>query len=70
MKPKAVQIVERFWSLMMTNNFRSVGAVLSNDFVLEWPQSNERIRGRDNFAAMNEEYTAYGRWSFVVKRNV
>jgi len=41
---------------------------MSDDFTLEWPQSNERIRGRDNFAAMNEEYPAHGRWEFTVNR--
>ena len=53
---------------MATNDFRSVGAVLSDDFVLEWPQSNERIRGRKNYAAMNEEYPAHGRWRFTVNK--
>jgi SnoaL-like domain len=41
---------------------------MSDDFTLEWPQSNERIRGRDNFAAMNQEYSAHGRWEFTVNR--
>jgi len=53
---------------MQTNDFRSVGEVLSNDFILEWPQSKERIRGRDNFAAMNEQYPANGRWEFQINR--
>jgi hypothetical protein len=70
MKPKAVEAVEQFWSLMMTNNFRSVGSVLSDEFILEWPQSNERIRGRDNFVRMNEEYPAHGPWSFMINRVV
>lgn len=65
---KTVEVVRKFWELMMTNDFRSVGSVLSDDFVLDWPQSNERIRGRANFAAMNEEYPAHGRWQFVINR--
>ena len=56
MNPNAVELVRKFWTLMMSNDFRSVGSVLADDFVLDWPQSNERIRGRDNSAAMNEEY--------------
>ena len=67
---EAVALAEQFWQLMRTNDFRSVGSVLSDDFVLEWPQSNERIRGRENFAAMNEEYPAHGRWQFKVNRIV
>jgi len=70
MSAKAVSLVQRFWELMKTNDFRSVGSVLAGDFVLEWPQSKERIRGRDNYAAMNEEYPAHGRWVFVINRIV
>jgi ketosteroid isomerase-like protein len=64
----SVEVVKKFWSLMQSNDFRSVGQVLSDDFVLEWPQSGERIRGRDNFAAMNEEYPAHGVWRFTINR--
>jgi ketosteroid isomerase-like protein len=67
---KAVALAKEFWEAMMTNDFRLVGSLLSDDFVLEWPQSNERIRGRDNFATMNEEYPAHGRWHFTVNRIV
>ena len=67
---KAIEVVERFWELMRTNDFHSVGEVLSDDFVLDWPQSNERIRGRENFARMNEEYPAHGRWQFTINRIV
>src|SRR2546426_12531924 len=66
MKAKAIEVAEKFWELMKTNDFRSVGSVLADDFVLDWPQSNERIRGRDNFAAMNEENPASGRWEMEV----
>lgn len=62
----ANDVVVTFWRLMNGNDFRAVGAVLSDAFVLEWPQTRERIRGRDNFAAMNEEYPAQGRWRFTV----
>jgi len=68
MSNMAVKIVERFWELMATNDFRSVGSVLGAEFVLEWPQSRERIRGGDNFAAMNEEYPRHGRWEFAINR--
>jgi|SRR6266550_8389229 len=68
MSAKAAEVVTKFWELMMTNDFRSVGSLLSDDFVLDWPQANERIRGRDNFAAMNEEYPAHGRWRFAINR--
>ena len=60
--------VRRFWELMAGNDFDAVGAVLSDDFVVDWPQSNERIRGRATFARMNAEYPAHGRWTFEVHR--
>ena len=70
LRVSAINVVKKFWSLMQSNDFRSVGDVLSDDFVLEWPQSNERIRGRVNFAAMNEEYPAHGVWRFTINRIV
>jgi len=70
MNASAVGIARKFWQLMATNDFRSVGPLLADDFVLDWPQSGERIRGRDNFAAMNEEYPANGPWIFTINRLV
>ena len=66
--PTAIDVVREFWRLMATNDFRAVGAVLADDYVLDWPQSKERIRGRDRFAQMNAEYPAHGRWRFTVNR--
>lgn len=64
----AVDVVHAFWRLMGTNDFHAVAAVLADDFVLEWPQSNERIRGARNFALLNSEYPAHGRWTFTIGR--
>ncbi len=55
---------------MATNDFLPVSSVLCPHFVLEWPQSNERIRGAEKFARMNAEYPAHGRWVFTVNRIV
>jgi limonene-1,2-epoxide hydrolase len=62
------QIVERFWATMQTNDFKAVGEYLHDNYILEWPQSGERIRGRANFIAINENYPAHGRWEFAVHR--
>ena len=62
------QIVERFWLTMQTNDFKAAAALLHEDYVLEWPQSGEQIRGRDHFAAFNENYPAHGRWEFTIHR--
>lgn len=64
--PEAV--VREFWRLMASNDFDSVKRVLSPGFVLEWPQSRERIRGADNFARMNSDYPSTGRWQFNINR--
>ncbi|MDR5904767.1 nuclear transport factor 2 family protein [Franzmannia qiaohouensis] len=66
----AGEVVREFWQLMASNDFYSVVAVLAPDFVLEWPQSNERIRGGERFAQMNAEYPAHGRWQFTTNRFV
>jgi ketosteroid isomerase-like protein len=62
------QVIERFWQTMDTNDFPAVGRLLHGDFLLEWPQSGERIRGRENFVAMNERYPAAGRWRFTLNQ--
>ena len=64
----AVEVVREFWRLMQSNDFHSVAAVLASEFVLEWPQSKERIRGAERFARMNHEYPAHGTWQFTVQR--
>ena len=64
----AVDVVREFWRLMQSNDFHSVSSVLASEFVLEWPQSRERIRGAERFARMNCEYPAHGAWQFTVRR--
>ena len=53
---------------MQTNDFRLAGDFLHDNYVLEWPQSGERVRGRVHFIAINENYPAHGRWSFTIHR--
>ena len=60
------QLVENFWATMATNDFYAVAQLLHDDYVLEWPQSGERIHGRDNFAAINTHYPTEGRWTFKI----
>ncbi len=66
--PAAIEVVRQFWRLMGTNDFASVASVLAPDFVLEWPQSSERIRGAARFVQMNAEYPAHGAWRFEIHR--
>ena len=67
---KSIELVREYWRLMATNDFSAVAAVLSPDFVLDWPQSKERIHGPERFARMNQEYPAHGRWEFTINRIV
>ena len=64
------QIVENFWLTMATNDFYAAAQLLHDDYILEWPQSAERIRGRDNFAAINTNYPAEGEWRFTIHQIV
>jgi ketosteroid isomerase-like protein len=61
-------IVEGYWQRMNTNDWQAAGQLLHDDFVLSWPQSGERIRGRANFAAVNANYPAAGPWRFAVQQ--
>jgi ketosteroid isomerase-like protein len=70
MEEIAVKLVQEFYRRMNTNDFNLAGEMLSDDYVLEWPQSKERIRGRGNFVTMNEEYPAQGPWRFKINRIV
>ena len=53
---------------MQANDFKMAGEFLHDDYTLDWPQSGERIRGRANFVAINENYPAHGRWEFTIHR--
>ena len=61
-------VVEQFWGTMQTNDFSAASELLHDDFVLDWPQSGERIRGRENFVSVNQNYPAHGHWEFTVHR--
>lgn len=63
---KSKEIIAGFWVVMQTNDFKAAGEFLHDDYILEWPQSGERIRGRANFVAINENYPAHGRWEFSI----
>lgn len=62
------QIVEEFWAAMQSNDFKAAGELLHDDYLLEWPQSGERIRGRTSFVAVNVNYPTHGRWEFTIHR--
>ena len=64
------QILENFWETMGTNDFHAASQLLHDDYILEWPQSGERLVGKDNFAAINTNYPAEGKWRFRINHIV
>ena len=56
----AKTVLARFWACVHANDFAAAGALLHDDYVLDWPQSGERVRGRENFVAINAHYPAAG----------
>jgi ketosteroid isomerase-like protein len=53
------QTIERLWKLMEKQDWNAAGELLHDDFVQEWPQSGERIRGRENSMAINQNYPGF-----------
>ena len=53
------QTVERLWQHMEKQDWTAAGELLHDDFVQEWPQSGERIRGRENSMAINQNYPGF-----------
>jgi ketosteroid isomerase-like protein len=54
------EAVKHLWAVFDAFEFARAAEVLSPDFVCEWPQSRERIRGAADYIALNEGYP--GRW--------
>jgi len=61
-------VVEQLWQRMSAFDFDGAGELLHDDYICEWPQSRERIRGRANFVALNTAYP--GRWVATIHRIV
>lgn len=60
------QLIEAFWKRMESNDFYAVADLMHDEFTLEWHQSGELIRGRENFAKINTAYPANGKWRFNI----
>ena len=62
----AKKVVLLFWEAMKSNDFFKASEFLSEDFQGIWPQSDELIIGRKNFAEINSFYPANGKWLFNI----
>jgi hypothetical protein len=51
-----LQLAERVWNSLNEADFSVLREILADDCVQEWPQSGERIRGKANILAINENY--------------
>jgi limonene-1,2-epoxide hydrolase len=64
-------LVESFWAAMQDNDWPRAAGHLTEDCVIDWPCSGERIVGRDDFVAVQVRYPSNtGRWTFDVHRIV
>ena len=57
------EMMQAFEAAMKSGDFGALTGLVqeyaTDDFVQEWPQSGERIRGRDNAMAINQNYPGF-----------
>jgi limonene-1,2-epoxide hydrolase len=66
---EAGRIAEAFWEALARSDWEAAAAMLHDDYVEEWPQSGERIVGRDDALAINRNFPG-GLPSMQVRRLV
>ena len=49
-------LARRYWETWVPQDLNALGEFLADDCVQEFPQSGERIRGKDNILAILESY--------------
>jgi ketosteroid isomerase-like protein len=50
------QVAEAVWKALGARDWEAAKGLLHDDYVQEWPQSGERIVGRDNAIAINQHF--------------
>jgi ketosteroid isomerase-like protein len=61
-------VARALWERLEARDWDGVAATLHDDLVLDWPQSGERIRGPEDFLAVNRAYP--GEWHITLERVV
>jgi len=56
MAGEAEELAARYLEALSNQDFATLRDLYAEDAVQEWPQSGERIVGRDNIMAINENY--------------
>jgi ketosteroid isomerase-like protein len=54
--PSNEEIVRRYYQAQAAHDYDSAGALRDPDWLVEWPQSGERIRGNANVRAIMENW--------------
>jgi ketosteroid isomerase-like protein len=53
---EAGRVAQALWTAMEAGDWEGAGKIMHDDYVQEWPQSGERIVGRDNAIAINKNF--------------
>lgn len=61
------EIVSGFWDAMASNDFSYASKWLHPEFEYYMPQTREYLCSPGNFAKLNDEYPAEGKWIFAVR---
>jgi len=59
-------VVQELWLAFERRDFDAARDLLSDDLVVLWPHSGERIVGADTFIAINRDYP--GDWHITIER--
>ena len=62
----ARELAAELWRCFDSGHFLDALPLLSEDFEAHWPNTRERIRSREDFIALNENYP--GTWCCTVRR--
>jgi ketosteroid isomerase-like protein len=54
--PDPREVVQALWDRFQARDWDAAAQLLADDVVVEWPQTRERIRGRENMIAVNRNY--------------
>src|SRR5215831_18362077 len=54
MEPR--EVVAEFWRRMQARDWDGLGSLLAEDFSVDWPDTRQRLRGRENYLEFNRTY--------------
>ena len=63
-----LQVIQKLWKAFDDQDFEAAGKLLHNDYVGHWPQTGEKVHGRENFVTINQHYPE--RWHTSILRLV